>query len=312
MIREKSRGVFLFRVRNQVGCKDVSDLKPENIPTIAVLDTGVALHPDFSGRIIGYKDFINGKTSIYDDNGHGTHVCGIIAGNGSLSGGKYRGMAPFANLLVGKVLDEKGDGTVENMIAGLQWVLEKKEECNIKIVNISVGIGQLKSSKKEKQLIGWLEKTWDEGVVVVCSAGNNGPKEDSLSPLGKSRKVITVGCHDGEYYKNSPNRCETYSSRGRMSMAERKPDIVAPGTEIVSCDAGCKKTRRGFHSAYSKKSGTSMATAIVSGALGVLFAAHGQYGNEHAKKKLLYSARDLGEPWCKQGYGMLDFEKLLQ
>lgn len=290
----------------------MSDLKPENVPTIAVLDTGVAPHPDFAGRIIGYKDFINERNSIYDDNGHGTHVCGIIAGSGSLSGGKYRGMAPFANLLVGKVLDEKGDGTVENMIAGLQWVLDKKEECNVKIVNISVGIGQLKSREKEKQLINRLEKVWDEGIVVVCSAGNSGPKEDSLSPLGKSSKVITVGCHDGEYYKNRPDRCETYSAQGKKSLGERKPDIVAPGTEIISCDAGFHKSRRGVHNAYVKKSGTSMATAIVSGALGVLFAVHGEYGNTHAKQKLLYSARDLGEPWCKQGYGMLDFEKLLQ
>ena len=129
--------------------------------------------------------------------------------------------------------------------------------------------------------------------------------------MGKSRKVIAVGCHDGEYYKNRPDRCETYSARGKRSLGERKPDIVAPGTDIISCSANFQINRWGVRNAYVKKSGTSMATAIVSGALGVLFAVHGEYGNTHAKQKLLYSARDLGEPWCKQGYGMLDFENLL-
>lgn len=302
----------MLRVRNQVGCKDLKEIKKENVPTIAVLDTGITLHPDFEGRIVGYRDFINGRNSIYDDNGHGTHVCGIIAGNGSLSSGKYRGIAPFAKLFVGKVLDEKGDGTVENMIEGLKWVIEKRNEFNIRVVNISVGIGQLKNRDKEKMLINWLEKAWEEGLAVVCAAGNNGPEPDSLSPLGKSSKVITVGCHDGEYYKNLPNRCETYSARGRKCLGERKPDIVAPGTEIIACAAGCRKYLRGYRNGYSRKSGTSMATAIVSGALGLLFTVHCEYSNEHAKKKLLYSATDLGEPWHKQGYGMLNIEKLLQ
>lgn len=288
------------------------ELKPGDIPTIAVLDTGISLHPDFEGRIVGYKDFINGRNNIYDDNGHGTHVCGIIAGSGKLSSGKYMGIAPFVNLLVGKVLDEKGDGTVENMIEGLQWVLDKKEDYNVRVVNISVGIGQLKSKDKENLLIKWLEKTWNSGITVVCAAGNNGPGPDTLSPLGKSSKVITVGCHDGDYYKNLPNRCETYSARGRKSLGERKPDIVAPGTEIISCEARCRKYMRGYHNSYSSKSGTSMATAIVSGALGLLFSVHSEYSNDHAKKKLLYSATDLGEPWHKQGYGMLNIEKILQ
>lgn len=302
----------MLRVRNQVGCIELGDFNPDIIPAIAVLDTGIALHPDFEGRIVGYKDFIYGRNYIYDDSGHGTHVSGIIAGSGSLSNGKYRGIAPFANLVVGKVLDEKGDGNVENMIEGLKWVMDNRKEYNIRVINISVGIGKLKNIDKEKRLIEWLEAAWNHGISVVCAAGNNGPEPDSLSPLGRSSKVITVGCHDGEYYKNLPNRCEIYSARGRICMGERKPDIVAPGTEIISCDNRCKKTVRGYHNAYTKKSGTSMATAIVSGTLGVLYALHSEYSNEHAKKKLLYSARDLGEPWHKQGYGMVDFAKLLR
>lgn len=301
----------MLRVRNQIGCEEIKMPEMSRVPGVAVLDTGIALHPDFQGRIVGFRDFIHGRNSAYDDNGHGTHVCGIIAGDGSLSGGKYRGIAPCAKLFVGKVLDEKGDGTVENMVEGIRWVLDKKDEFSIRVLNISVGIGQLKSKEKEQLLISYLEKAWEEGLAVVCAAGNNGPELNTLSPLGKSYKVITVGCHDGSYYKNLPGRCETYSARGKSSLGERKPDIVAPGTEIISCDANCRKNLRGYHSSYVKKSGTSMAAAIVSGTLALFFAIYGEAGNEHAKKKLLYSATDLGEAWNKQGYGMVNVENLL-
>lgn len=302
----------MLRVRNQIGCEEIKVSERDIWPGVAVLDTGIALHPDFKGRIVGFRDFIHGRNSAYDDNGHGTHVCGIIAGDGSLSGGKYRGIAPFARLFVGKVLDEKGDGTVEDMVEGIRWVLAKKEEFSIRILNISVGIGELKSREKEELLIHYLEKAWEEGLAVVCAAGNNGPELNTLSPLGKSRKVISVGCHDGNYYKNLPGRCETYSARGKDSLGERKPDIVAPGTEIISCDANCRKNLRGYHNGYVKKSGTSMAAAIVSGALALFFALHEEAGNEHAKQKLLYGAADLGEAWNKQGYGMVNVKNMLQ
>lgn len=300
----------MFRVRKQIGCT-VLEGGEEKI-TVAVLDTGVMEHPDLKGRIIGFRDFIEEDHKIYDDSGHGTHVCGIIGGDGSLSGGKYRGIAPSVNLAVGKVLDKRGDGTVEAMLAGIDWVLEKRREWNIRILNISVGIGKLMNNEKEIMLKNKLENAWRKGLIVVCAAGNNGPAYDSLSSIGKSKLLITVGCHDGEYFKNNARRCASYSSRGPKFETEKKPDIVAPGTEIISCNGGINRGFGGYSNAYISKSGTSMATPIVSGALALLIQKHPEYNNETAKRKLLYTATDLGEPWYQQGWGMINVKRLLE
>lgn len=300
----------MFRVRKQIDAA-VLEAGEENL-SVAVLDTGVMEHPDLKGRIIGFKDFIDGNQKHYDDSGHGTHVCGIIGGNGSLSGGKYRGMAPTVNLVVGKVLDKRGDGTVEAMLDGIEWVLEKRREWNIRILNISVGIGRLMNEEKETLLKNKLENAWRKGLLVVCAAGNNGPACNTLSSIGKSKLLITVGCHDGEYFQNSARRCAAYSSRGGVFETGKKPDIVAPGTEIISCNGGVNRGLRGYSNAYISKSGTSMATPIVSGALALLMQKHPEYDNETAKRKLLYTATDLGEPWYQQGWGMVNVKRLLE
>lgn len=300
----------MFRVRKQIGCT-VLEAGEEKI-TVAVLDTGVVEHPDLKGRIIGFRDFIEKNRKIYDDSGHGTHVCGIIGGDGSLSGGKYRGMAPTVNLAVGKVLDKKGDGTVEAMLEGIEWVLEKRQEWNIRILNISVGIGKLMNDEKEAMLKNKLENAWRKGLIVVCAAGNNGPACDTLSSIGKSKLLITVGCHDGDFFKNSTRRCASYSSRGAKFETGKKPDIVAPGTEIISCNGGVSRGLGGYSNAYISKSGTSMATPIVSGAMALLLQKYPEFNNETAKRKLLYTATDLGEPWYQQGWGMVNVKRLLE
>lgn len=302
----------MYRVREQTGCGNVVQAGGGRNITIAVLDTGVAKHPDFEDRILGFRDFTNGKREPYDDSGHGTHVCGIACGSGLLSAGRYRGMAPKANLVVGKVLDEKGDGAVETMLEGISWVMQKKDEWGIRILNVSVGVGRLMNEKKEDILREKLESAWQKGMLVVCAAGNNGPACETLSSIGKSPSLITVGCHDGEYYKEKKNRCASYSARGARFDTVRKPDIVAPGTEIISCNGTFRKNRSGYANAYIAKSGTSMATPIVSGALALLLQKHPEYDNETAKRKLLFTAEDLKEPWYQQGWGMLNVSRLLE
>ena len=110
--------------------------------TVAVLDTGIDPHPDLmlpESRVIGWKDFVNDRQEPYDDEGHGTHVAGIIAGSGRESGGKYVGVAPQAYLVGVKVLDAKGGGPVSRVVAGVQWVVENKDKYNIRIINLSLG-----------------------------------------------------------------------------------------------------------------------------------------------------------------------------
>lgn len=280
--------------------------------TVAVLDTGFARHPDLHGKLLCFKDFVNNRRMIYDDNGHGTHVCGIICGDGFLSGGRCRGLAPGAGLVVCKVLDEKGDGSTEHMLEALEWIMDNKERYRIRVLNISVGIGDLKEAEKERALRSRIEKIWDSGITVICAAGNKGPADGSISSVGGSDKVITVGCHDGRYYLNHSGRCSSYSGRGMALSPIRKPDVVAPGTDIMSCNAFCRKNHGVINHAYVKKSGTSMATPIVSGAAALTFSKFPLMSNEEFKQKLTLTATDLGEAWNMQGWGMVNVRRLLE
>ncbi len=296
------------RVRRVVAGYDTAGVIGHGV-TAAVLDTGIAAHPDLNGRVLCFRDFVNRRNSAYDDSGHGTHVCGVLCGDGALSAGKYRGIAPGANLVVGKVLDEKGDGITEHMLEGMDWVLQIKNRYRIRILNISVGIGSLDRPQMEKALADKVDQLWEEGILVVCAAGNKGPLDGTVSAVGG--RAVTVGCHDGEYFKDSPGRCELYSGRGIPGSPIRKPDLVAPGTEIISCNGSFSRMRGRVRNAYIAKSGTSMATPIVSGAAALAFEKMPALNNEECKQRLQFSAADLGLPWHQQGYGMLNIARLL-
>lgn len=295
----------MYRVRKQLGCSDRLQQSCSGNPvTVAILDTGIYMHPDLSGRIVEFKDFVNYKSRIYDDSGHGTHIAGCVGGSGVISAERYKGIAPQCFFCIGKVLNSNGDGTIESMYHGMMWVLQNRVNYNIRVLNISVGIGELREERKIEELLDIIEAVWRSGIVVVCAAGNAGPKEGTISPLGNSRYVITVGCHEGGYFGNKRGLCENYSGRGDNDILYRKPDVVAPGTDIMSC------SNRGSY--YVKKSGTSMATPIVSGAAALLLQKYPDLNNNQVKRKIIYSAKDLGEPWNKQGWGMLDIGRLIR
>lgn len=301
----------MLRVKKQIGITPklltpiLNHLNTEPPVGVAVLDTGISPHPDFHNRILAFHDFVNHHSFLYDDGGHGTHVAGCIGGSGKMSRGMYSGMHPGCRLVVGKVLNRKGEGNIEDMLEGLDWVFDHQKEWNIRIINISVGMGAQNKSRQMSELIEKIDEAWKRGFVVVCAAGNDGPEPMSLSLLGAGKQVISVGCHEGGFFGKSESLCENHSGRGPSIYAIRKPDIVAPGTRIVSCNAQFRKTP------YIAKSGTSMATPIVSGALALFLQKYPHLTNEDAKRKLLYSAKDLGESWNKQGWGMLQMEKLL-
>lgn len=295
------------RVRKQLRVPNRNfNKKEDDFSSVAVLDSGISEHPDLEGQIVAFEDFVNHKNKYYDDNGHGTHVCGIIAGTGFLSEGCYKGMIPGMNLLVGKVLDKNGDGSAENMIEGIRWVIHNKNKYAVRVLNISVGIGKIENRENAVRLQKEIAKAWEEGILVVCAAGNNGPLEGTLSELGNSKNAICVGCHDGEYCKGNPKRCDLYSGRGKRQSLMRKPDIVAPGTGIVSCNTIFHKKP------YIAKSGTSMATPIVTGALSMAILSNPGLTNEKIVEFLRKTAMDLGEPWHKQGWGMINVNGLLE
>lgn len=297
----------------------------ENIG-VAVVDTGICLHKDFTegkNRIRGFYDLIHGRTEPYDDNGHGSHVSGIIGGNGFLCNGKYIGVAPKCNLIGVKVLDQKGDGNISDVLAGLQWIIDNKEKYNIRIVNISVGTTTKDNIDENSLLVKGVNAVWDAGIVVVVAAGNNGPGPMSISTPGISRKVITVGSSDDRItVELFGSKTTDYSGRGPTASCIKKPDIVAPGSNIISC--GTMKNYQRYHYnminnpkadnyniMYSIKSGTSMATPVVSGAIALLLSANPRMTNRDVKLKLRESAIDLGYPWSKQGWGLLNIPRLL-
>lgn len=298
------------RVRKQLGVPSPSELDGSGI-TAAVLDTGMGKHPDLFGRAVCFRDFVGNRRLMYDDNGHGTHVCGILCGSGKASQGRYCGMAPGLKLVIGKVLDEKGDGSAEEMLRGLDWILEIREQYGIRLLNISVGIGSLEEADKEQKLKEKIEAIWDSGILVVCAAGNKGPGPGTISTVGGSSKEVTVGCHDGRYCLDQPGRCETYSGRGEPGALVRKPDIVAPGTDIMSCNVRCYNFHGGIHNAYVAKSGTSMATPIVTGAAALALQRYKGMTNGECKQKLQFTATDLHLPWNQQGWGMVNVRRLL-
>ena len=134
---------------------------------VAVLDTGIFRHRDFDNRIVAFKDFVNGKNIVYDDSGHGTHVSGIIAGNGFSSMGKYRGIAPMAGIVSVKVLDERGNGKIEDVVNGIKWLLENKDRFSIRVVNVS--FGSVKNLGKGSQqgydvLVSGIDSLWDNEI----------------------------------------------------------------------------------------------------------------------------------------------------
>ena len=278
---------------------------------VAVLDTGIALHPDFDSRILEFKNFTGNKQEIHDDSGHGTHVSGILAGRGKQSGGNYAGMAPHAGLLIGKVLDKEGNGAVHTVLDGIEWIFQMRRKHPIRIVNISVGTQPDLEERQKTLLLEAVEDLWNEGMVVVVSAGNYGPGAGTVAVPGNSPKVITVGVPDNveAFAKALPvqskGKLKNYSGRGPTDTCVVKPDVLAPGTGIISCNSRFKNRREGF---YTMKSGTSMATPVVSGAIACLLSKEPDMTNVEVKLKLRASCTEQDE---KLGWGMLHVGKLL-
>ena len=309
------------RIRRMLGCDlyDTSKYTGRGV-YVAVLDSGIAPHPDLRGRIVEFRDFtgerrIRTQQRAYDDNGHGTHVCGILAGNGAASRGKYRGIAPECLLLCGKVLDKKGGGNLISLIRGLEWVIEEKKKYPVKVLNISIEMESDDSVDEEewKTFRKYMNFIWEMGITIVAAAGNKGPNLMTLSPIGECASCICVGCHDGDYKGRKGGRiCDEYSSRGpgrdldnSISNPLKKPDIVAPGTDIVSCHYKYNI------SPYIAKSGTSMSAPIVSGACALCLQKYPNLNSSDLRRMLFHSAKDLGESWSKQGAGMLQIGQLL-
>lgn len=276
--------------------------------TVAIIDTGTSPHSDLlvpNERIVGFKDFVNNRSSPYDDNGHGTHIAGIIAGSGYSSNGKYTGIAPKANILPIKALDENGSGNTSDIIKAISWAIETKNQYNTKIINLSLGSPVNNPCSKDPLCKATKEAT-DNGLVVVVAAGNSGPSKKSILSPGISPNVITVGAVDDKRTPNtSDDTIASFSSRGPTKEGLNKPDIVAPGVNIMSLS----NTKQ---NGYTSLSGTSMATPVISGAIALLLEKESNLSPDEIKRRLARSCIDLKEYKEDQGSGMISLNKLFR
>lgn len=273
--------------------------------TIAILDTGAYPHEDLiypSNRIIAWADFINNKPVPYDDNGHGTHVAGIIAGNGAGSFGKYGGMAPEANLAIAKVLDKNGNGSLSAIIEGIDWCIKNKTKYNIRIINLSFG-AVAQDSYRTDLLCRATSKAWESGIVVCTAAGNGGPGASTINTPGINPKIITVGNLDHRrtvIYDD--DELHPTSSRGPTRDKIKKPDLIAPGTNIISLRAG---------GGYRSLTGTSMAASLVSGAVALILEKEPKLRPDQVKRILTKNARKIDLAVNEQGAGVINLQRVL-
>lgn len=273
--------------------------------TVCSLDSGAAAgHPDFHGRICGFADFVSGRQDCYDDASHGTHVLGIIGGDGRCGGGRYRGIAPACRLLPVKVLDRRGEGEMDDILRAIDWVIANIRRYQIRILNLSAGGTKGELDAGASLLVKKVDEAWDAGLVVVVAAGNRGPLPMSVTVPGNSKKAITVGSSDG--FRRRNGSVTGYSGCGPTKDCICKPEVVAPGSGIVSCAAFWSD---GHY--YGSKSGTSMSAPAISGAIALLLEKEPWLTNVEVKMRLREAAADLGYPQNQQGWGMPDLRRLI-
>ena len=244
---------------------------------VAVLDTGAdAEHPDLKGRIVAAENFTD-SDSAADFQGHGTHTISTVGGSGAASGGKKKGVAPGAELLNGKVLNDYGSGATSWIIAGMEWAVAQGAD----VVSMSLG-NPSETDCTDPMSAAAEQLAQTKGTLFVIAAGNSGPSLNTVSSPGCAPSVLTVGATDRD------DSTAYFSSRGPTTLSHTlKPEIAAPGVGISAAAAG----GRGVY-AYQSMSGTSMATPHVAGAAAIVKQRHPDWTAQQIKAALVSSAEN--------------------
>lgn len=250
--------------------------------TVAVLDTGINyLHPELASSYAGGKDFVNNDSDPMDDNGHGSHVAGIITADGVSA--KAKGVAPGAGILSGKVLNASGSGTISNIIAAIYWAADSP---SVDVISMSLGTSTVfKNSNCDSyipDLTTAINYAVGKGKVVVAAAGNSA---GGVSSPGCISGVVTVGAVD------SRDSIASFSGRG---YAMKDHGVVAPGVNIFSSWLG---------KSYATASGTSMATPMVSATIELMKQKNPSLSVSQIKSILYTTSNDLGSRGHDTTYG---------
>lgn len=265
---------------------------------IAIIDTGIdSNHKDLNqGKVIGWKDFVNNRSTPYDDNGHGTHVASIAAGEGEANP-SFAGVAPRSALVGVKVLNSSGSGSLSRVLSGINWVVTNKNAFGIEIVNLSLGTSGC--SDGTDSLSQAVNNAVAQGLIVTVSAGNSGPGTCTIGSPAAARDAVTVGAMADVGEKGF--YLASFSSRGPTLDGRIKPDLIAPGVAITAA-------KRGTTGSYQILSGTSMSSPFVAGIIALMLDKNPALSPISVKGILTTTARD----WVNQGadidsgFGRLD------
>jgi serine protease AprX len=306
---------------------------------VAVIDSGItSWHDDLvnftsktfpygNQRVAKFVDFVNGRTQPYDDNGHGTHVAGIIGGSGLDSLFQKAGIAPNVSLVSLKVLDQNGSGRVSNIIAALNWVVNNYQTYNIRVVNMSVGAGVYESYWTDPLTLA-AKRVVEKGITVVAAAGNRGKNDagqlqwGGITAPGNAPWVLTVGASttNGTTVR-SDDEMAGFSSSGPTAFDfAAKPDLVAPGVGTISLAAMGSQfmaTKSQYlvkgsngQNVYLALSGTSMAAPVVSGTVALMLQANPNLTPNLIKAILQYTSESHADRYdaLREGAGFLNTE----
>lgn len=277
---------------------------------VAIIDTGVYPSPDIvvpKNRLVKFVDLVNDKNMPYDDNGHGTFITNTLAGNGLVSGGKFCGIDPNANVIVIKALNAEGETGAVTILKAMQWIMDNQAKYNIKVVCMSFGSMVLGNSDP---LIVGAEVLWNNGITVVAAAGNSGPEPETIKSPGASSKIITVGALNDNRENNTNLIKEkfnvaSFSSRGPI-LGNYKPDVLAPGVNIVgACNFSLLKKH------YNTMSGTSVATPMVAGICSLLLAKNINLSPNAIKRILINNTFKIENNHNAEGYGVIDCSNMV-
>ena len=326
---------FAGRAAVTVGARAVQELMGYNGAGVGVgvIDSGITeWHDDLTmangqgQRMVHFADFVNGYTQPYDDFGHGTHVAGIVAGNGRDMNGTRTAIAPGAHIVSLKALDGQGNGTISMIIAAIDYAVANKDALNIRVLNLSLGAAVTESYHTDPLTLA-AKRAVDAGIVVVASAGNRGkgangqPQYGTIGSPGNAPWVITVGAssHNGTVLRQD-DTIAAFSSRGpTMYDFGAKPDLVAPGHGMVSLSDPVSlfyTTKSQYllggllgtsYAPYLTLSGTSMAAPVVAGTVALMLQANPSLTPNLVKAILQFTSQEYpGYDALTQGTGFLN------
>ncbi len=291
-------GILMTNSVQTIGANYVWDLGYTGTGVkVAVIDTGINYnHPDLGGgfgagkKVVDGYDFVNNDADPMDDNGHGTHVAGTVAANGSI-----KGVAPDATLFAVKSLSNSGDGYTSDIIAGIDWSIAKGAD----IISMSLGAFTQPNDEFSDVLNIVSDAAIDRGVVVVVAAGNEGPGTGTIAIPGSSKNVITVGASNSAGTVTiSDDTIASFSNRGPSAFGRLDPEVVAPGVAINST---------WLSNGYNSLQGTSMATPHVSGAVALLLQKNPALTPAEIRAILMHTSSNLtGSHVFEKGAGIIN------